>query len=176
MYASVFAQAKFTLSGTVTDTKGEPVFAAAVAVKNTANGAYTDENGRYTLTVSSGKYVLVVSMVGYEPQEQMVEVRSNKKIDFVLKESSVNLESVQVVGKSKAQQIREGAYTVNALNVKSIINTTQNLSSIVNKTTGVRVREEGGLGSDFNLSINGMSGNSIRYFWTVFHLMPKAPA
>jgi outer membrane cobalamin receptor len=164
MYASVFAQAKFTLSGTVTDTKGEPVFAAAVAVKNTANGAYTDENGRYTLTVSSGKYVLVVSMVGYEPQEQMVEVRSNKKIDFVLKESSVNLESVQVVGKSKAQQIREGAYTVNALNVKSIINTTQNLSSIVNKTTGVRVREEGGLGSDFNLSINGMSGNSIRYF------------
>ena len=28
----------------------------------------------------------------------------------------------------------------------------------------VEVREEGGVGSDFDLSINGLSGNSIRYF------------
>lgn len=164
MYASVLAQTKFTLSGTVTDMKGEPVFAAAVAIKNTVNGVYTDENGHYALSVNSGRYVLVVSMIGYEPQEQTVEVRSNKKIDFVLKESSVNLESVQVYGKSKAQQLREGAYAVNAMNIKPLINTTQSLNTIVNKTTGVRVREEGGVGSDFNLSINGMSGNSIRYF------------
>ncbi|MDL2331312.1 TonB-dependent receptor plug domain-containing protein, partial [Odoribacter sp. OttesenSCG-928-A06] len=33
-----------------------------------------------------------------------------------------------------------------------------------NRTTGVKIREEGGVGSDFDLSINGMSGNSVRYF------------
>ncbi len=164
MYASVLAQARFTLSGTVTDTKGEPVFAAAVAIKNTADGAYTDEKGHYVLSVDGGKYVLVVSTVGYETQERTVEVRSNKRMDFVLKESSVNLESVQVYGKSKAQQLREGAYAVNAMNIRSLVNTTQSLSTIVNMTTGVRVREEGGVGSDFDLSINGLSGNSVRYF------------
>ena len=159
-----FAQKTFTLSGVVKDTHGEPIFAAAVALKGTPNGGYTDENGHYQLSVSAGKYVLAVSMVGYESQEQTIHVRSDKQVDFVLKESSVRMDAVQVYGKSKAQQLREGAYTVNAMNVKSLVNTTQNLNAIVNRTTGVKVREEGGLGSDFNLSINGMSGNSIRYF------------
>ena len=34
----------------------------------------------------------------------------------------------------------------------------------MNRTTGIKVREEGGVGSDFDLSINGLSGNSVRYF------------
>ena len=34
----------------------------------------------------------------------------------------------------------------------------------MNRTSGVKVREEGGVGSDFDLSINGLSGNSVRYF------------
>jgi len=159
-----FAQTKFTLSGTVTDREGEPIVAVAVALKNTISGTYTDEKGHYSLSVKAGEHLLIVSMVGYETQEQTVKVFSNKKVDLVLKESSVHLESAQVYGKSRAQLLREGAYAVNAMNVKPLVNTTQSLSAIVNRTTGVRIREEGGVGSDFSLSINGMSGNSIRYF------------
>ena len=164
MFVRVSAQNPFTLSGVVKDTGGEPVVAAAVALKGTSVGCYTDEKGCYRLSVSAGRYVLAVSMVGYETQEQPIDVHSDKKVNFTLKESSVRMDAVQVYGKSKAQQVREGAYAVNAMNVKSLVNTTQNLNVIVNRTTGVKVREEGGLGSDFNLSINGMSGNSIRYF------------
>ena len=158
------AQHPFKLTGVVKDTQGEPIFAAAVAVKNTSNGSYTDEQGKYALSVAQGEYTLVVSMMGYEPQERKVSVRANQRVDFVLKENAVNLESVQVYGKSKAQQLREGAYAVNAMNIKPLVNTTQSLNTIVNKTTGVKVREEGGVGSDYDLSINGLSGNSIRYF------------
>lgn len=164
MYLGVYAQNSHSLTGVVKDTAGEPVIGAAVAIKNTPTGCYTNEQGRYRLSVSSGEYVLVVSMMGYEPQERKVKVTSSLRIDFVLKEDAVSLESVHVYGKSKAQQLREGAYAVNAMNIKPLINTTQSLNAIVNKTTGVRVREEGGVGSDFDLSINGMSGNSIRYF------------
>ena len=164
MFVGINAQNPFMLSGVVKDMGGEPVVAAAVALKGTSVGCYTDEKGHYQLSVRAGKHVLVVSMVGYEIQEQSIDVRSDKKVNFTLKESSVRLDAVQVYGKSKAQQVREGAYTVNAMNVKSLVNTTQSLNAIVNRTTGVKVREEGGLGSDFNLSINGMSGNSIRYF------------
>ena len=158
------AQHPFKLTGVVKDTQGEPIFAAAVAVKNISNGSYTDEQGKYALSVAQGEYTLVVSMMGYEPQERKVSVRANQRVDFVLKENAVNLESVQVYGKSKAQQLREGAYAVNAMNIKPLVNTTQSLNTIVNKTTGVKVREEGGVGSDYDLSINGLSGNSIRYF------------
>lgn len=161
---SAFAQSKVMLRGEVKDTHGNAVFAAAVAVKGTSTGAYTDEEGQYALSVGKGRCVLVVSMVGYEVQERELNLQRETRVDFVLKEDAVALEAVNVYGKSKTQQVREGAYTVSALNVKSLINTNQNLSAIVNRTTGVKVREEGGMGSDFNLSINGMSGNSIRYF------------
>ena len=164
MFVSSFAQQKVTLSGVVKDTHGEPLFAVAVAVKGTSTGTYTDEKGQYVLSVSKGKCILAVSMVGYQSQELDLRIQGNHRQDFVLKEDAVTMESVNVYGKSKAQQLREGAYAVNAMNIKPLINTTQSLNAIVNKTTGVRVREEGGVGSDFDLSINGMSGNSIRYF------------
>lgn len=164
MFVCSFAQQKVMLSGVVKDTDGEPLTAVAVAVKGTSIGTYTDEKGQYALSVEKGEYVLVVSMVGYQSQECEVHVRGNHRQDFILKEDAVSLESVHVYGKSKAQQLREGAYAVNAMNIKPLVNTSQNLSAIVNRTTGVKVREEGGMGSDFNLSINGMSGNSIRYF------------
>lgn len=79
-------------------------------------------------------------------------------------DSLYNIGEVMVQGKSKTQLVREGAYAVNAIDVKSLANMTVTLNDIVGRTTGVKVRTEGGRGSDFDLSINGMSGNSIRYF------------
>lgn len=48
--------------------------------------------------------------------------------------------------------------------VKPVVNSLSNLNELVNRTSGVKVRQEGGVGSDYDLSINGMSGNSVRYF------------
>ena len=77
---------------------------------------------------------------------------------------SVTLDNVTVTGKSKTQKLRESALTINAVNIAAKANTITNLNDIINQTTGVKVRYEGGLGSDFELSLNGMSGNSVRYF------------
>ncbi len=77
---------------------------------------------------------------------------------------SVMLQNVTITGKSKTQRLREGSLSVNAIDVRSIVSSLSNLNSIVDRTAGVKIREEGGVGSDFDLSLNGMSGNSVRYF------------
>jgi outer membrane cobalamin receptor len=77
---------------------------------------------------------------------------------------SVMLDNITIVGKSKTQQLREGALSVNAIDVRSMISSISNLNTIIDHTAGVKIREEGGMGSDFDLSINGMSGNAVRYF------------
>jgi len=77
---------------------------------------------------------------------------------------SVMLQTVEVIGKSKTQRLREGALAVNAIDVQSIISSINSLNGLVDRTAGVKIREEGGLGSEFDLSINGMSGSSVRYF------------
>ena len=161
---SVVAQTKYILSGRVLDEEKAPLPMATIAVENTTLGTYSDEQGHYQLTLKEGTYTLVVSTVGYESVKMKVTLHGNKRQDFRLKESSVSLNVVEVLGKSKSQQIREGAFAVNALDVKPLINSVGNLNEMVNRTTGIRVREEGGVGSDFDLSINGMSGNSVRYF------------
>lgn len=71
---------------------------------------------------------------------------------------------VYVIGKGKSQILRESAYSVNALDVKSQISSLNTISSLIGHSSGISIRTEGGLGSDYSLSINGMSGNSIRYF------------
>lgn len=89
--------------------------------------------------------------------------QGNKQRKSQMKDS-VLLDNVTVSGKSKTQKLREGAYSVNAIDVRSMISSLNSLNGIVDRTAGVKVREEGGVGSDFDLMINGMSGNSVRYF------------
>lgn len=74
------------------------------------------------------------------------------------------LQELNVVAKSKTEKLRESVYNVSAIDMKPFINTSATLGDIINRTPGVRLRSEGGKGSDFDLSLNGMSGNSIRYF------------
>lgn len=158
------AQRQWTLSGFVKDIHGKPVSAAAVAIQGTSTGTYTDDHGAYALRLAPGIHRVTVTLIGYQPQEVEVRLLKNERLDFVLLEAAIGLETVTVTGKSKTQRLREGAYAVNALDIRSLSSSISSLSDVVNRTTGIRIREEGGKGSDFDLSINGLSGNSIRYF------------
>lgn len=84
--------------------------------------------------------------------------------DLLDDEKFKQLNAVTIVGKSEGKKLKEGALNVNAVEIKADINRMTNLNSLVNRSAGVKVRREGGAGSDLDLSINGLSGNSIRYF------------
>lgn len=97
---------------------------------------------------------------------QATYITANDSIDDTLTDidSVYNLEEFKIIAKSQAKTLKEGALSVNAVEIKTDINRMANLNSLVNKSAGVKVRREGGAGSDLDLSINGLSGNSIRYF------------
>ena len=79
-------------------------------------------------------------------------------------DDTLTLNNATVTAKSREQKLREGAFAVGALNIRLQASTLQSLTQAIDRSSGIRIREEGGVGSDFDLSINGMSGNSIRYF------------
>ncbi len=85
-------------------------------------------------------------------------------IDSTVYFDTVELNSVNVYGKSSAKKLEEGAFSVNAVEITPSLNKMVTLNDLVDRSAGVKVRREGGAGSDFDLTINGMSGNSIRYF------------
>jgi len=89
----LFAQNK-AITGTVTDKVG-PVVGVSVVEKGTSNGAITDMDGHYSLTVKPGA-VLVFSSIGYAPQE--IPVGSRAVIDVFLSEDAEFLDEVVVIG------------------------------------------------------------------------------
>lgn len=163
-YSFGFSQNQIIVSGMIKDAKGNPVPQAMVAIENTARGSLTDNEGRYSFQTPGGKQTIVVSFFGYNTVRKEINVSRSAVFDFTLEENSVSLEAVQILGKSHNDQIRQKSFSATNIDIQPIAATLNNLNTLVNRSSGIRIREEGGVGSDFNLSINGLSGNAVRYF------------
>lgn len=95
--ADLHAQTSKNITGTVTDSKGEPLIGANVVLKgsSTSVGVITDLDGNFTMNVPE-QSVLEISYIGYNPQE--VSVVGKTHITVKLVEDSQVLDDVVVVG------------------------------------------------------------------------------
>jgi outer membrane receptor protein involved in Fe transport len=108
----------------------------------------------------------IADSTGDEPlkEERAVASDSNLQADTA-REKTTSLEKVVVKGrKSEARRIAESGFNVSVIETRKYANTTADIAQVLNREAGVRVRETGGLGSDFNLYLNGLSGKQIRFF------------
>jgi outer membrane receptor protein involved in Fe transport len=98
---SLFANAS-NLKGRVNDkTNDEPLVGATVYLKNTPHGTSVALDGTFLLKgISSGSYIVVVSMVGYKQIEKPVEVTEGKdqNMTFSLEENANELGEIIVTG------------------------------------------------------------------------------
>ncbi|TGE23688.1 TonB-dependent receptor [Hymenobacter aquaticus] len=81
------AQTPTTLTGTVRDAQGQPLPGVNVFLKTTFDGASTDSLGRFRFSSrSTGTLPLVVTLLGYQPQEQPVLLDGTAhRLTFTLK-------------------------------------------------------------------------------------------
>ena len=91
---SLLAQ-EIKVQGVVKDPTGETVIGATVMQKGTNNGAVTDVDGNFTLTVPSNA-TLTISYIGYATQE--IAVNGKTEFSIVLTDDSQALNEVVVVG------------------------------------------------------------------------------
>lgn len=91
-----WAQGK-TVSGTVTDIKGESIIGASVLVKGTTNGGTSDISGNFKIQNVPVNSTLVVSFMGFKTQEVFFSGK-NPFLKVVLEEDQAALEEVVVVG------------------------------------------------------------------------------
>ena len=87
-----FAQ---SVSGTVTDTDGEPLVAASVMVVGTRNIVMTGSDGHYVINAKQGD-VLEFSMIGMKTLRQ--KVGNSPRMDVVLESDYNLLDDVVVIG------------------------------------------------------------------------------
>lgn len=86
----------------------------------------------------------------------------------VLQDDSVaasrNLKEVRITGKATARRLQQQAYPISVIDMKKVYNASGSLNRMLDHVASVRVREDGGVGSNYNFSINGFSGNQVKFF------------
>lgn len=91
-----FAQEKRTVTGTVTDTAGEPIIGAAV-IAGPGVGTTTDLDGAFSIKVSDADVTLEISCISYETLKINVP-KDQLNVKVVLQDDAMMLEETVVVG------------------------------------------------------------------------------
>lgn len=158
---------KASISGKVSASSGEALAGVTVVLRETNLGAVTDAAGYFELSgIPPGTQVLVASFLGFEAQEKTVQLEASQHVEmnFSLREKSFEVKGVEVVGKSAARQVNEQPYAVTAVSTKEILNSTSDAKEVLNRVSGVKVLEEGGLGSNASFTLNGFTGDQVKFF------------
>ncbi|MEP5340890.1 MAG: TonB-dependent receptor [Algibacter sp.] len=154
--------------GIVTDDQEAPLLGAHIQIIELNKRTITDEEGFFSFDkLSDGKYNLKISYIGFETNYRTIDISIKKpkiQINISLKPQQSQLNEVTLVGKSKAQRLRESTANVSVLQMEKFRDRNTNTSDIVKQISGVNIRQTGGFGSNAEIYLNGMTGKSIPFF------------
>ncbi len=87
----------YTISGYINDAQsGESLIGATVSVKGTSQGVSTNSFGFYALQLPKGDHTLLVSYVGFQAQQMVINLIKNQKQDIPLQAASMDLVTVTI--------------------------------------------------------------------------------
>ena len=150
--------AQHRISGIVSDSVG-PMVGASVVEKGTSNGTVTDADGAFQLSVKAGS-VLVVSSIGYHPQE--IPVGNQTQFSIFMEEDNEILEETVVIGYG-VQRKSDVTGAIASVGSEALKNRyVDNVAAAFSgKTSGVQViSSSGDPGSIGTVRIRGISSNS----------------
>jgi len=142
-----------TVSGTVTDEKGQALFGVNVIEKGTYNGTTSDFNGNYTLELSTENPVIVFKFLGYRDKEIPY---TGEKINYQMEVDEIGLDAVVVSASKRKERLLDAPASVSLINSEKIENTAavtavDNLKSV----PGVDVMPTGLVSS--NVAVRGFN-------------------
>lgn len=153
------AMANIVVKGRVVDEKGMPVPGATIKIKGTSIIRLTDAEGYYSITVPDENSVIVVSYTSYQPQEIMVG--KQRIINFSLKEQTIGLNDVFIIGYATVER-KELTGAVSAITEKQLKDIPLNSAAqaLQGRLAGVQITSsEGAPGAPIDINIRGR--NSI---------------
>ena len=155
------------ISGTLTFEDGSPVAFATVFIPSIKKHTLSSEKGWYEIAnISYGNHRMEIASVEIENSSYPIKVNSSAVDGYlVLKRAEASvLNEIVVEGLTEKKEIETKGFAVNVIDPKTAAVQSIQTNDLLNRTAGVRVRQNGGLGSSVDYNLNGMSGNSVRIF------------
>lgn len=131
-----------SITGTVTDTQGNPIAGATITIKGTSVATSTNNSGNFSINAQPGD-ILIISSIGYSTIEKIVSDKSLGNI--ILSATSNQLDELVVIGYGavKKKNVSGSVATVKAEDLT--VSTTANFSqALQGKAPGVQVLQSTG--------------------------------
>ena len=113
------APADIRVTGSVQTSGGDPLVGATVRVKGSSTGTSTDSVGHFILMVPE-EATLVISYVGYQPQEVALAGRTRIDISLTALPGSINEVVVIGYGTARKKDLTGAVSTINAKDINAI--------------------------------------------------------
>jgi outer membrane receptor protein involved in Fe transport len=155
------------LAGHILLPDNKPAIQAHILLKKAKRSAVTDSSGHFVIfNIPSGSYRAEVSSVGYRPYEETITVSSGNttQLTATLQSTSVDLNEVQVVGKTESAKLAIQPIPVASLDIKNVFEKKSSITDALDQVSGIRVRSTGAAGAPADISVNGLRGNSVRLY------------
>lgn len=161
--------AQYSISGNIVNENNEVLKNThlELILPSSIKATKTNEEGKYYFfDVPNGQYQLKVLQ---DKKEEIYFIHVEDKnlvFNTVFNPSAqIGLNEVNITKiKSVKSELEKKGFAVNVIETKEAsVRNTQTLE-LLDQSVGVRIRQNGGLGSDYQFNINGMSGNSITVF------------
>ena len=163
------------LRGKIIDKEtGLPISGAYISIKNTKQKTVSDKTGNYQIDIlSNGTCLVEVSFVGYKRVRQVIVLNGNITKDFFLESSANVLNEVVVKGSSQQAEInriRQSPMAVTVVDGSKLRGRSSGIEEILTRTSGIKVRKTGGLGSASRISVHGLEGKRVTVYINGFPL------
>ena len=143
-------------SGTVTDSKGEPLIGVSILVKGTSNGTITDMDGNFKIQAAKGD-VLEVSYIGYA--SQAITLANAQPIKVTLGEDTQVLDEVVVTALGIKRATKALSYNVQEVKGDELtaVKDANFMNSLSGKVAGVQINSGAtGAGGATRVVMRGM--------------------
>ncbi|MDW7695732.1 carboxypeptidase-like regulatory domain-containing protein [Flammeovirgaceae bacterium SG7u.111] len=162
------SQGLVEIRGKVMDENGNPTPGVTISLEGSTNrNISADMEGRFEfLGVASGAYTISISGIGYQPQrlEFTFLEQSYPEIEVTLKESVTELDMIVVTGETEASLQKRKGFEIASISVSDFQLQSVEPHQLLERVGGVKVRQQGGLGSRSDFFVNGLGGRAIRFF------------
>ncbi|MCB9327547.1 MAG: SusC/RagA family TonB-linked outer membrane protein [Lewinellaceae bacterium] len=155
--ASSWMMAQRTVTGTVTDTGGDPLIGANVIALGTTVGTITDIDGNFTINMPAGNNTIVVSYIGYE--DQNIDVTGLSNVSVTMREGTL-LEEVVVTALGTERNARSTVYANQTVDSEDLLSSPSKntLEALRGKTAGVKITTgSGSVGASSKIVLRGES-------------------
>ena len=148
-----------SIGGIVYDSDSSPIVDANIVLagENIEFGTATDKNGFFTFkNLKSGEYIISVSVIGFYKKLIPLSIEDSiENLSIRLKEGSVLLDGLEVVGRFPSKHIPDFTENINTNELKN--SNSETISELFRDVVGVDVQMEHNTGRNVNLSIRGSS-------------------